>query len=64
MHWERSLDSFRLDRQKPTEDREMKEVSTFVTVAVLAVSLLFLASHLIAKEATVFDQVLAKLTAY
>ncbi len=42
----------------------MKEYSAFLTVAVLAVSLLLLASHLIAEEATVFDQVLAKLTAH
>ena len=42
----------------------MKELGTFMTVAVLAVSLLLLASHLIAKETAVFDQVLAKLTAY
>ncbi len=42
----------------------MRELSAFMTVTVLAVSLLLLASHLIAKEATVFDQVLAKLTAF
>jgi len=42
----------------------MKELSAFMTVTVLAVSLLLLASHLIAKENAVFDQVLAKLIAY
>ncbi len=42
----------------------MKELSSFVTIAVLAVSLLLLASHLIAKETAVFDQVLATLTAH
>ena len=41
----------------------MKELSAFMTVTVLAVSLLLLASHLIAKENAVFDKVLAKLTA-
>ena len=53
-----------LERAGPIEEREMKELSAFVTVAVLAVSLLLLASHLIAKEAAVFDQVIAKLTVY
>ncbi len=42
----------------------MKELRAFMTVVMLAVSLLLLASHLIAEEAAVFDQVLAKLTAY
>ena len=42
----------------------MKEFRMFVTVTFLAVSLLLLASHLIGKEAAVFDQALAKLTAY
>ncbi len=53
-----------LERAGPIEEREMKELSAFVTVAVLAASLLLLASHLIAKETSAFDQVLAKLTAY
>lgn len=53
-----------LERQRPTEEREMTELSTFVIVTVLAVSLRLLAGHLIAKETAVFDQVLAKLTVY
>ena len=42
----------------------MKELGMFMTVTILAVSLMLLASHLIAKETGGFDQVLAKLTAY
>ena len=42
----------------------MKEVSTFLTVTFLAVMLLLLATHLIAKQTVEFDNVLEKLTAY